>query len=54
MPSVRHYLIVDPEKQMVIHHARAEGGALQKRLLSEGQLRLDPPALSLQIESLFG
>ncbi len=53
VPSVLHYLIVDPEKQMVIHHARGEGEVLQTRLSSEGQLRLDPPGLSLQIESLF-
>ena len=53
VPSVHHYLIVDPEKQMVIHHARGEGEVLQTRLSSEGQLRLDPPGLSLQIESLF-
>ena len=53
VPSVHHYLIVAPEKQMVIHHARGEGEVLQTRLSSEGQLRLDPPGLSLQIESLF-
>ncbi len=45
VPSVHHYLIVDPEKQMVIHHARGEGDALQTRLFSAGQLRLDPPGI---------
>ncbi|MGO9170943.1 MAG: Uma2 family endonuclease [Rhodomicrobium sp.] len=53
IPSVHHCLIVDTDKQLVIHHARGEGDALQTRLLSEGLLPLDPPGLSLQIESLF-
>ncbi len=53
VPSVHHYLIVDPEKQMVIHHARGEGEVLQTRLSSEGQLRLDPPGLDVSVASLF-
>jgi len=53
IPSVHHYLIVDTEKQLVIHYARGEGDALQTRLLSEGQLPLDPPGLDLQVESFF-
>lgn len=51
--SVHHYLIVDTEKQLVIHHARGNGDALQTRLVSEGELRLDPPGLTLQTEALF-
>jgi Uma2 family endonuclease len=51
--SVQHYLIVDPDKQMVIHHARGTGDALQTRLVSAGQIRLDPPGLSLSVTSFF-
>ena len=51
--SIHHYLIVDPEKQIVIHHARGAGDALQTRLLSAGQLRLDPPGLDIAVGSLF-
>ena len=53
VPSVHHYLIVDPEKQMVIHHARGEGDALKTRLVSAGELRLDPPGLTVTIPSFF-
>jgi Uma2 family endonuclease len=53
VPSVHHYLIVDPEKQMVIHHARGDGDALQTRLLSAGELRLKPPGLSVAVPSFF-
>ncbi len=51
--SVHHYLIVDPEKQIVIHHARGEGDVLRTRLLSAGRLHLDPPGLSLGVASFF-
>jgi len=51
--SVQHYLIVDPDKQMVIHHARGTGDALQTRLLSSGALHFDPPGLSVSVSSLF-
>ena len=53
VPSVHHYLIVDPEKRLVIHHARSSGDALQTRLLSAGRLGLEPPGLNLEIGSLF-
>ena len=54
VPSVRHYLILDPEKQMVIHHARGDGDALQTRLSSTGELRLDPPGIVLNVQGFFG
>ena len=54
VPSVQHYLIVDPEKQMVIHHARGDGDVLQTRLLSAGELRLDPPGIMLNVQEFFG
>jgi Uma2 family endonuclease len=53
VPSVHHYLIVDTEKLMVIHHARGDGDALRTLLLTAGELRLDPPGLSVTVPSLF-
>jgi Uma2 family endonuclease len=54
IPGIHHYLIVDPEKQLIIHHARGQGDALQTRLLSAGDLRLDPPGLSTAVAAFFG
>jgi Uma2 family endonuclease len=53
VPSVQHYLIIDTDARMVIHHARAEGGKLITRLATEGVLLLDPPGLELPIPSIF-
>src|SRR5882724_10614623 len=43
--SVRHYLIVDPDKRLVVHHARGEGDAIVTRIVKDGKLRLDPPGI---------
>ncbi len=53
IPSIHHYLIVDPDKKMVILHTRGDGDALQTRLLSGGEMRLDPPGLSVPLPSFF-
>ena len=51
--TVAHYLIVDADKGMLIHHARGEGDLIATRILSEGALRLDPPGLSLDVADLL-
>ncbi len=53
VPSVRHHLIVDIDRRMVIHHAR-DGDEIRTRLVSSGSLRLDPPGLDLMVEDLLG
>jgi Uma2 family endonuclease len=58
LPNVRHYLIVDTDKRVVIHHRR-EGkgrdgeGDIRVRILGAGQLSLDPPGLSIDVRDLF-
>ena len=53
VPSIRHYLMVDPVRRVVIHHRR-DGAEILTRILGQGPLRLDPPGLDLAVESLFG
>ena len=54
LPSVCHYLIVDPDRRKLVHHKRGVGDALETRILGAGALRLDPPGLEIPVESLFG
>jgi Uma2 family endonuclease len=54
VPSIQHYLIVDPEGQTVTHHKRGVGTALETRILSDGALVLDPPGTEVRIGELFG
>jgi Uma2 family endonuclease len=53
VPSVRHYLIVDSEAQVVIHHRRDETGAIRVEVVREGSLTLDPPGLAIEVRGIF-
>jgi len=51
--SVQHYLIIDPDKRLVIHHARGKDDVVSTRFLTAGQIALDPPGLALSVADLF-
>lgn len=51
--TIAHYLIVDAEDRIVTHHRRAEGGAIITMPLDKGDLTLDPPGLTVTVQSLL-
>jgi Uma2 family endonuclease len=53
VPSCQHYLIIDPDRRLVVHHARGEGDAIVTRIVRAETLRLDPPGLELAVADLF-
>ena len=53
LSSVRHYLIVDTDKRVVIHHHLVEDGRIESRVLHEGPLTLDPPGLKIEVQDIF-
>ena len=53
LPSIEHYLILDPERRVAIHHKRGQGEAIETRVLSNGSARFDPPGFELAVEALF-
>jgi Uma2 family endonuclease len=53
LPSVGHYLIVDPTQPLVLHHARATDTILT-RIVREGAVPLDPPGLELALADVYG
>lgn len=54
VPSIEHYLVLDPEEREVIWYHRAAGGALEPPVsVQEGTLRLDPPGIALAIADVF-
>jgi Uma2 family endonuclease len=53
LPSVQHYLVVDPEARTVMHHARNAAGEVTAHTLSDGQLRVDPPGITVDIADFF-
>ncbi|GJE57670.1 Uma2 family endonuclease [Methylobacterium sp. WL9] len=54
VPSVMHYLVVDPGAPLVIHHSRDGAGGIAARILSTGTLDLTPPGLTIAVADLFG
>jgi Uma2 family endonuclease len=54
VPSIQHYLVIDPEEREIIWHRRAAAGALAPpRTLREGSLTLDPPGIELAVGDVF-
>jgi Uma2 family endonuclease len=51
--SVRHYLIIDPEKRTIAHHRRS-GAAVKSRTVRKGALKLSPPGIELPLTEVFG
>jgi Uma2 family endonuclease len=53
LPSVVHYLIVDPDQPLIIHHARSNTDSILTRIVRDGTLALDPPGLELALADLY-
>jgi Uma2 family endonuclease len=53
VPSIHHYLIVNPFKKVVIHHARAQGGDITTRIASSGVIDLTPPGMAIPVAELL-
>lgn len=52
LPSVIHYLIVDPNRPAIIHHARRPGGDILTRLVTGPSIMLDPPGFELSLDEV--
>jgi Uma2 family endonuclease len=53
LPSLAHYLILDPVLRVAIHHTRESHARGAPRHYHSGSLRLDPPGLDVAVEDLF-
>jgi Uma2 family endonuclease len=53
LPSVAHYLIVDPMRPLVLHHARQSDDTILTRIVTEGAIELAPPGLTLRVDDLY-
>jgi Uma2 family endonuclease len=52
LPSLAHYLIVDPTRSLILHHSRS-GDAILTRVVTEGAIALDPPGLELALADVY-
>jgi Uma2 family endonuclease len=54
LPSVMHYLIVDPKQTLIIHHARGSDGGILTHIIKDGMITLDPPGIELAAADIYG
>jgi len=54
LPSLAHYLLLDPDRRVVIQHSRGKDGVIETRIWREGAMRLDPPGIVVDVAELFG
>lgn len=47
LASLRHYLLLRPDKRVIIHHECNAHGDIAARIVHDGKLRLDPPGIDL-------
>jgi Uma2 family endonuclease len=53
VPSIAHYLIIDPDQPIIVHHARREDNSILTRIVREGVILLDPPRFELALSNLY-
>ena len=51
--SIRHYLVVDATRQVVVHHARNADGEIVTRVASSGEISLTPPGMTVPVSQLL-
>ena len=51
--SVNHYLILDPDRRVMIHHRRGQAEAIETRVLRGGVVVLDPPGFEAEVAEFF-
>jgi len=53
LPSLQHYLVIDPDRPLLIHHKRGTGDAIETRIVNSPSLRLDPPGLNVELAGVM-
>jgi Uma2 family endonuclease len=54
VPSIHHYLVVNPIKKVVIHYARGQGGGdISTHIASSGLIDLTPPGMRIPVADLM-
>jgi hypothetical protein len=50
---VAHYLVVDPTQPSIVHHARGADGNILTRVITEGNIGLEPPGIELAVNDIY-
>ncbi len=53
LPSIKHYLIIDPVAKIIVHHFRNAKGTLESEVISKGRFTLKPLGLEIDHKDVF-
>jgi Uma2 family endonuclease len=53
LPSLQHYMIVWPDEPRIVHHARLPTDQIATQVFSSGDIRLDPPGITVTVEEFY-
>jgi hypothetical protein len=54
VPSIKHYLVFWADRPQVVHHRhRDDGLGIDTRLITSGEIRLDPPGIAITVEDVY-
>jgi Uma2 family endonuclease len=54
VPSIQHYLVFWADRPQVLHHRRHDkGDGIETRIMTSGEIRLDPPGITIAVEDLY-
>ena len=53
LPSLLHYLIVDPDRARLIHHKRGIGATPDTEIVTGPRLQLEPPGLDMDLAEVL-
>jgi Uma2 family endonuclease len=54
LPSLHHYLIIDPDRRLLIHHRRGASDPRETQIVIGSRLQLDPPGLDVGLTEVLG
>ncbi|HEX4173735.1 MAG TPA: Uma2 family endonuclease, partial [Acetobacteraceae bacterium] len=53
LASVQHYLIVWPDEPRIVRHLRMPDGGVATEVFESGEIRLDPPGITMTVEEFY-
>jgi Uma2 family endonuclease len=53
LPSLHHYVIVDPDRRLLIHHRRGAAGPGETEIVTGPRIELEPPGLDVDLTEVL-
>jgi Uma2 family endonuclease len=54
VPSLKHYLVVDPGPRHLVHYRKQPDGTVTVAVITEGEIAFDPPGISVAVANFLG